>query len=304
VYRTQQFTVHAGEPAERTIHLRPVCRIEGRVIADKLEWARGIRLLFTSEQPFGSRRESRPPWPTEGRGDLTTDADGRFVVPIIAAGRLSMIDTVLDAELPVRPKLAQRVDMPAGETTVLEIPMDGLVDIRGSVVAQDTGEPLARVELHVYYGRFRQGTDVTSDAKGQFSARVLPGKVRFQPMNLDKTKYLQLGSPKWLDVPSDANNLELPAIVGVPSKPLDGRLVDQSNSPVADARVFAYYDNWLCSTASTGKDGRFQLPKMPVSVDADEATYRVELGVGETRHMRNGGVDIMHASPFVLRVNR
>jgi hypothetical protein len=215
-----------------------------------------------------------------------------------------MLETVLDDELPVRPELPEFVDFSAGETTVLEMPMRPLVDIRGSVLAEDTGEPLPGVEIHVYYGRFRQGTDVVSDAKGRFSARVLPGRVRFQPMNLSKTKYLQLGSPTWHDVPDGADGSDLPAIEVVPSKPLDGRLADQDDSPVADARVIAYYASWLCSAATTGKDGRFTLPKMPVSVDPDEATYRVQLGIGETRFMRDGGVQITQSDPFVLRVRR
>ena len=73
--------------------------------------------------------------------------------------------------------------------------------------------------------------------------------------------------------------------------------------PVGEAEVIAYYGNWLCSVATTGKDGRFTLPKMPVSVEADEATYRVRVSFGETRFMRDGGVEI-ETDPFVLRVRR
>ncbi len=304
--QTQRFTVKATEPAERTIHLRPVCRIEGRVIAEKPEWARGIRIVFTTEQAWGTgpEPEHRPPWPAEGRADVTTNDEGRCVVPIIAEGRLSMIETVLDDKLPVRPELPRFVDLSVGETTVLALPMLPLVDIRGSILAEDTGKPLPGVEIHVYYGTFRQGTDVVSDAKGRFTARVLPGRVRFQPMNLYKTKYLQFGQPPWYDVPEDADDFELPPIEVVPSEPLDGRLVDQDDRPVADAQVIAYYANWLCSTAKTDKDGRFTLRKMLVSIDPDEATYRVKLGIEERRFMRNGGVEIIQADPFVLRVKR
>ena len=327
--QSQKIRVKASEPAERTIHLRPVCRIEGRVIAEKPEWAHGIRLVFTTEQLRrttkkqrtlrGTTEKQRPPRPTEGRADVTTDKEGRFVVPIIAEGRIIMLQAVLDDKLPVRPELPPRlvgntlpvrseqssfVDLSAGKTTVLEIPMCRLVDIRGSILAEDTGKPLPGVKIHVYYGRFRQGTDVVSDAKGQFSARVLPGRVRFQPMSLSKTRYLQLGEPQWHNVPDGADGFELPAIKAVPSKPLVGRLVDQDGSPVADAKIIAYYSNWLCSTATTGKDGQFLLLKMPLSVDPDKATYRVQLGIGETRFMRHGEVEILQVDPFVLRVER
>ena len=298
--QSQQFTVHPAEPAERTIRLREVCQIEGRVIADDPKWARALRLIFTSEERF---RGARPPWPTEGYADVATDLKGRFVVPVIASGRLR-IETVIDEDGPVRPVLPQLIEATAGETTKIEIPMRELVGVQGSIVAKDTGEPLVGVKLHVYYGEFRQGTDVISDAQGRFTARVLPGRIRLQPMNLSKTKYLQLGSPQWHDVPDDADGFQLPVIEVVASIPLEGRLVDQDNLPVADARVTAYYKNWLCSTANTRDDGRFQLPKMPVSVAARDATYRVTLGVGEMRSMRKGEVNIIDRSPFTLRVKR
>ena len=92
----QQFRVKASEPAERTVYLRPVCRLEGRVIAEKPEWAHGKRFLFTTEKPFSPTERGRPPWPTEGIADVTTDKEGRFVVPTIAEGRLRMQHAVLD----------------------------------------------------------------------------------------------------------------------------------------------------------------------------------------------------------------
>ena len=273
-------------------------------MAKEPEWALGTRLIFTTEKAWGPTEKQRPPFPTEGRADVTTDKEGRFVVPIIAEGRLSMIEVILDDKLPVRPELPRFVDLSAGTTTVLELPMRRLVDIRGSILAQDTGQPLPGIEIHVYYGEFRQGTDVVSDAKGQFSARVLPGEVSFQPLTLAKTKYLQLGSPKSHHVPEDADGFELPAIEVVPSVPVDGRLVDQDDVPVADSEVIAYFDNYLCSAATTDKDGRFTLPKMPVSIDLGEVTYRVALSIGETRFMHDGGVEIIGVNPLVLRVKR
>lgn len=301
--QTQRFTVKADQPAERVVRLRPVCRIQGRVIAAKPEWARENRLVFTTEENW-KQGGARPPWPTEGHADVTTDEDGRFEIPVIAAGRLSMLDTVIDETLPVRLDLPERGELPAGETTVFELPMLKLVDIRGSILAEDTGEPLKGIKVHVYYGKMRQGTDVVSNAKGQFSARVLPGRVRFQPMNLHSTNYLQFGSPRPQQVSADANGFELPPIKVVPSKPVDGRLVDEDGAPVAQAEVIAYYRNWLCSAAKTERDGRFTLPKMPTAVKPEEASYRVVLGVGETRYMRDDGVAIIEGESFSLRVRR
>ena len=89
---------------------------------------------------------------------------------------------------------------------------------------------------------------------------------------------MQLGEPKEYDVPDDADGFELPVIEAVPSKPLDGRVVDQNDSPVADAEIFASYSGWLCSTVKTGKNGRFKLPKMPLSVGAGRSIVSRKIG--------------------------
>ena len=90
----------------------------------------------------------------------------------------------------------------------------------------------------------------------------------------------------------------------VPAVPVDGRLVDQNDSPVADSEVIAFFDNYLCSTAKTDDDGQFRLPKMPESINLGEATYRVALSLGETRFMDDSGVEIIGVKPLVLRVKR
>ena len=67
-----------------------------------------------------------------------------------------MVETVLDEALPVRPELPRLVDLKAGSTTEIRMPTVRLVNIRGSILAEDTGEPLQGIKLHVYYGQFRQ----------------------------------------------------------------------------------------------------------------------------------------------------
>ncbi|QDT10931.1 hypothetical protein [Planctomycetes bacterium K23_9] len=295
-----------SEPAERTITLRQVSRIEGRVVADHLAWCGGIKLHFSTEKPFAAGKTKRPPWPTEGKATAVTDKTGRFVVPVIAEGRVRIEHSILSNDVHARP-LFPDARLVEGLATKLEIPMQRLVPIRGAIIAKETRMPMKGIKIHVYYGSYRQGTDVVSDANGEFAAWVLPGKVRFQPMNLSATKYSQLGAPKQNEVPEDVPEdeaFELPAIEVVPTEPLQGLLVDQDDKPVAEARVIAYYNNYLCSSATSDADGKFLLGKFPTQIDFKHATYRVVLDEHETRHMRDGDVQIEPTQTLKIQVRR
>ena len=305
--QTQRLTPKPSEPTERAIHLRPVSRIEGRVTADNPEWVRGIRIIFTTEKAWeaGRRPGHQPPWPTEGHADVVTDHEGRYVVPKIAEGQLSMVQTVLDENLPVRPVLPPpSVRLLESDTTELDLPMCRLVDIHGSIIVKDTGEPLSGIKINVHYGNYRQGTDVVSDANGRFTARVLPGLVNYYLLNLSNTKYLQFGRPQPYEALEDEDENEMPPIEVMLSEPLDGRLIDENDQPVADATVIAYHSDSLCSSARTKKNGQFTLPKMPVGNKANRATYRVIFDPEGRRFMNKGEVEIVEASPLVIRVTR
>ncbi len=126
-------------------------------------------------------------------------------------------------------------------------------------------------------------------------------------MNLYKTKYIQLGSPKQNEVPDDVPEdeaFEVPPIEVVPTEPMKGLLVDQDGKPVAKARVITHYKNWLCSSATSDANRKFTLGKMPIGIDFRDATYRVKLDEHETRHMRDDGVQIAPTETLKIQVRR
>ena len=78
----QRFTVDPSTLAERTIRLRPVGRIEGRVIADKPEWVPGLRCTITTAKSW-KRGETRDPGSPSARrlrrsDKLTSKAISQF----------------------------------------------------------------------------------------------------------------------------------------------------------------------------------------------------------------------------------
>ncbi len=182
--------------------------------------------------------------------------------------------------------------------------MEALVAVRGSVRVKDTGEPVAGVVVHIYYGTARQGTDVESDAQGQFTARVLPGRVRLQAINLFP-KYTQSGSPRdGFDVPAQTEVFELPPLEVVPAKKLVGRVIDQHDRPVANASVRAVAKGTLAgigrSTGQSDANGEFTLSGIPANVDTTTAQYEVSMGTSINQIRLQA--EVVQQDPLLIRV--
>jgi uncharacterized GH25 family protein len=288
----------SGKSNDWIIRLRPTCRIEGRLIAEKPEWVKHVRFFFMTE---GRRLGS-----TTGRALAMTDVQGRFVVPSIPEGRLHVF-VAMDESLPVRPKLPGSLELKAGKMT-LDIPMVRLVKVEGLVRAKDTGKPIAGAKVQVR-GVHEYTSDTApvsmTDAQGRFSTHVVPGKLRYRVFRVpEEINYVQLNDLPPIEVPEDAGPFELPPIEVVPTKPLRGRLVDRNGNPVADAGIGANHQNNFCSHAESDRDGRFTLSKMPASLDPAKAGYGVELPTGKTRYSCSGDVEVIQTDPLVLRVKR
>lgn len=120
----QRFTVDPSTPGERTIRLRPVCRIEGQVIAGKPEWIHGLRCTITTFRSW-KRGENRnqallPPY---GYAEVTPDEQGHFAIPALAEGFTSHLSAQYDSRWPVEPVLPRIGRLEAGSTVSLEIPL-------------------------------------------------------------------------------------------------------------------------------------------------------------------------------------
>ena len=83
---------------------------------------------------------------------VTTGPDGSFVIPAIAAGKLA-IGTQVDEALPVRPRIPVDLDVPFGQTTRVDIPLEKAVRVRGVIRVKGTGDPVAgRLDLDRLWG--------------------------------------------------------------------------------------------------------------------------------------------------------
>ena len=250
----QQFDGPDESSPERKITLRRAGRVKGRLIADDPRWVRGIHLLYSTQPSPGGRKtlpvtlpdgtkEERVIYKTEGEALVETDAQGHFQIPEIAAGasRIEVID--LPASSPVAPRMPSGLFVEAGETAHVDIPVEKLVRVKGTVRTDDPQSPVAGADISVHYGKWFQEDEVTSDNRGHYEARVLPGSVYMRV----RSKHPEIGAgyeenpmlwPKKVSVPAGGAEFELPPIVLVSTETRTGTLIDQDGRPIANARVW------------------------------------------------------------------
>ncbi len=293
----------ATEPARREIRLRAAGRIEGRVIADRREWAAGLKVYATttdaSEAPGGYNLK------TQGEEVVTTRPDGSFVIPAIAAGKVN-IATRVDEALPVRPMVPEGLDVRIDETTRVEIPLKAAVRLRGVIRVRGTGEPVPGASISVSYpwgatkgaiGGPAGSSMAVSDAKGRYETYGLPGDVGMHVIAMPGN-CVQMGQP-WAErypVPDGATTFDLPPIEVVKGITIKGRLVGAGDRPVANANVSALSGNRRYGYARTDRDGAFTLMSIPGN---ESLGYEVSL----TDHEPQVAAEIVEKEPLLLRAN-
>ena len=193
-----------AEPAEPTIRLQPVGRVEGRIRTSRPEWVAGITVFVTTSS--GSVR-----FPGfggfEGSASAVTRPDGTFLIPAVAAGQLEIV-TPLDNALPARTRIPENLEVRAGQSTLAEIRLEQAVRVRGVVRVRETGEPVAGASIAI-----SDSYPVVSDAKGQFSAFVLPGDVTTGIVALpDGYGLPDVVPPGRHQIPQGIETFDLPAI--------------------------------------------------------------------------------------------
>jgi beta-lactamase regulating signal transducer with metallopeptidase domain len=239
--------------AVRDIRLRETGRIGGRLIGERPEWLRGVRLTFTTD--------NQDEWiDTQGEASVVTDHDGHFQVSGIASGGPLRTYLIFDSSLPVRPRLNDNLYLAPGETLSLEIPLASAPKVYGKVQAKSSGKPIANAEILLGYGGFQQHDFVVTNEEGRFEGRVLPGPVRVHIISLPDD-YVQLGAP-WAEpyeVPSGVAEFELPTIDVVGTHKLTGQLIGDEGQPLSDVQVMAVDKNRRYGFAKTDSAGSFTM---------------------------------------------
>jgi hypothetical protein len=294
------------EPAERTLQLARTGRIEGRLIAERRELLRSAEIFVLGDY----RRLDEDIWthmerrraPT-GFAEVTPDEDGRFVVPKFAVGEMLMFVDI-DPSLPFRPRLPfgsnrspTSVRVEAGKVTRVEIPLEKAVRVRGIVRVKQTAEPIVGALAVVSYGAHPPEL-VRTDEQGRFETYALPGAVTESVVYLPED-VVRPGELEELfqvyEVPAGVESFDFPPIEVVPAVAIEGRVIDESDRPVAGVHVSGIRRNRRYGSAVSDKDGRFTM-RVPPNVEFEELSVWSREVRGEIEHT------VVRKDPLLLRV--
>jgi RNA polymerase sigma factor (sigma-70 family) len=246
---------------QREIHLRSTGKIFGRIVADRPEWTRGVKLSITTT---GSQDRHD----TEGIAELVSRADGLFLIPAIAGGH-ARLQIAVDPARPVLPRIPDVTVQPDAETQV-EIRLERTVRVRGSIRDHDAGAPVAGALILIGHGtpntgekKPNTGEKGVSDSAGRFEVDTLPDDVTIQVLS-EPGSFVQVGDDPLSQrhhVPAGVEAFDLPPIEVVRGVTVTGRLVDAEDQPIANVSVYADAASGKrqFGAATTDRDGAFRM---------------------------------------------
>ncbi len=221
-----------GEPAP-TIRLAAVGRVAGRIKAEEPRAARGlvVRMRTTAE---GSDEALE----LGGEATVTTDDQGGFQVPAIAAGPLVLaID--FPAELPFRGKFDGQPEVTPDSTLNVEAALKRAVLIRGIVRERGTNAPIEGVGVRV---DFRHGASVVrTDARGQYQEYSVLPDVTPNVVDTPPGYYFPEFFLDTQPVPEGAREFTLKPLELARGATLEGRVVDADGKPAGGAEVTGHW---------------------------------------------------------------
>ena len=266
-FRTPEGMADVGS---KSIALAAVGRVSGRVVAEDPQAVAGLAVRVTSS--------------TAGRGGAnaglapaTTDASGRFEVPAIAAGVVT-VRVRPRAGSPDLPARVPRRGLEAGRGVEVEIPLIRGVRVVGEAVDDRDGRPIAGAVVSVVPSGPLEPSRVRSDAQGRFEAYVPSGLVSHRVLKVP-APYLcppEFVGPRPVEVPAAIARFELPKVALTRGADLRGSVLDELDQPEGGARVEASWTMFdgrtraprsACATSEA--DGSFVLG--PVPLDAEVA---------------------------------
>jgi hypothetical protein len=235
-----------------------------------------------------------------GQAELHVDADGRFVIPEIAAGQVMLRAQIADERLPVRPRLIDnnQVEVVPGDTTRIEIPMEMLVKVHGMIRVKETGKPVAGATMIVGSNHYSLSDKVWSDANGQYSATALPGDVDVRVIDVPTKGVRQSNDSQeaHYEIPEDATEFELPVVEVEKCKNVAGLLLDKDGKPAPMSSVQAFAGEKMYWVVA-GKQGRFEFRDVP------EGTVFDRFRIGSAGpNARDVPFTIQSKDPLVLRL--
>ena len=220
-YGEQLFT-RASEPD--ALQLAPVGSAAGRVTTPDGQGVAGVTVQISTAAPRG---------PYSNR-TATTDADGRFVMSQLVAGKGRAIVRTNPIQ-PVRPGPQVELIVTAGERTEVVIPVVAAGHVRGRVLVGEPGEPVAGAAVSL---RTRDGAEsqAKTNADGWYEGFVTAGNFTASLSGLP-VPFFAASTREVSAVAAGDAVVELPPLLAVRGVRREGIVVDEREEPVAGAWV-------------------------------------------------------------------
>jgi protocatechuate 3,4-dioxygenase beta subunit len=252
--------IRLPDPKTREIIAAPVGRVRGQLKAVGAASLEGVRVRARSKA--GGYSGSG----IEGTAEAVCDASGRFEMPALAAGVVTLsLHFDPNGGTTQRGLAPERLIVEPGATAEVAISLQETVRVHGSVRERGTNRPIAGVKVALN-GYFGGDSYAISDAEGKFSGRI-PGSVNqpygwaveiprpfYHPSNQSEPPQ---GMPPTGTAELALPPMELPRGVDVP-----GTVLDEEGKPVAGARIRALWnldDIPQAALALSDEKGRFTL---------------------------------------------
>ena len=268
----QYFQLFGGSGVPSDITLKPVGRINGRVVAP-----RGVDVtrLQINLGTYGDRPQAGQLGST-GSSQSKPDKNGRFSIPAIATGTIKG-RVVVPERFRGAESLPNGLVVTSSKTTEVVVRIEPAVKVRRRLQTFDKGDPIANALVRIEgHGLNR---DELTDDDGWFSVWLKPNaeyhtvfdvpyEFMHQPVGSKETKV-------------GGSDVELPPLEFRRAKTITGVVVGPDGKPQAAVRVLADWDNpdsdggFLAidavnskGMATTDSEGRFTLHRVHPGVDA------------------------------------
>jgi protocatechuate 3,4-dioxygenase beta subunit len=284
---TQHFAMPSSDKGGcYTLTLHRAGSVEGRITAaDRRAAEQMIATLSTKADPSDEDLIG-------GFAETTTDADGRFRVPAIAEGALT-VHFLPRMDLPFRGQFTAHPEVEAGKTTRIEMALKPGTRVRGVVREQKSGKPVSGALVQIDWA---PGVPkLRTDAEGRYAGWMLSSSVTPHIPAPPRGYFF----PNWIldsvPIPAGAKEVEAKPYVLAWGATLRGRVIDGAGKPVPGATVTALWKipegEYDSAQAWADRDGKFVLEGIDPRAELRLTAWDWDAGTCSPQTVRPGGAE-------------